>query len=121
MYRRIENYYHWKTLEQWKTVLESGMVQRRVIEEEAKENILLENAIEMLVNNCFPVAIVCYRNKERKKEIQMTPLWVEIFDFLEGRRYIRKENEEISFKDMENCEQKAILNAWIQSVWMTEE
>jgi len=108
-------------LKHWNTALELGAVHRKIIVNKRDEEILLENAIEMLVSNCFPIAIVCYTNKKKEKEIWMTPLWVEIFNFLDGKSCIRKEDDQIYFEEMEDYKQQAVLNAWIESVWLAED
>lgn len=92
-----------------------------VLEDNKVEDELVENSIKLLENNCFPVALICYRRREQEKEIWATSLWTEIFKFLENKRCIRREEENLIFRDMTDDEQKAILDAWIESVWLEEE
>lgn len=118
---RIENRYKWKTLKHWKTAVEAEAVQVKIIEETGIEDSLLEKAIALLENNCFPVTMICCQKEKRQKEIWMTPLWAEIFDFLGNRRCIVKDGGKLSFTEMEAEEQHAILNARIESIWITED
>lgn len=119
--RRIENYYKWKTLKHWKVAVETGAVRVKIIEGAKHGDVSLEKAIDLLVHNCFPVIMICFRNEERQKEIWLTSLWLEIFDFLGNRRRIRRSGQEIAFVEMGADEQNAVLNAWIESIWMAED
>lgn len=118
---RTENYYKWQKLKHWKTAIEAETVQIKIIEGIKIEDTLFEKAIEMLENNCFPITIICCRNEDSQREIWMTSLWVAIFNFLENRRCIRRDGKEINFAEMGADEQNAILNAWIESIWITED
>lgn len=118
---RTENYYKWKMLKHWKKAIEAGAVQIKIIEEIRIEDSLLEKAIGMLENNCFPITIICCQNEDRQREIWMTSLWVAIFNFLGNRRCIRRDGKEINFTGMGADEQNAILNAWIESIWIAED
>lgn len=118
---RIENHYKWKTLKHWKRATEAGAVQVKIIEETGIEESLFEKAIELLENNCFPVTIICCQNEARQREIWMTSLWREIFNFLGNRRCIKRDGKEIGFTEMEADEQNAILNAWIESIWIAKD
>ena len=118
---RIENYYKWKTLKHWKVAIEAGAVRVKIIETIKPEDFLLEKAIELLENNCFPVTIICYQNEEKQREIWLTSLWTEIFDFLENGRRVRRDGKETGFAEMEADEQNAVLNARIESIWIAED
>lgn len=118
---RTENHYKWKTIKHWKTAIEAEVVQVKIIEEIRIEDSLLEKAIALLENNCFPVTIICCQKERGQREIWMTSLWVEIFNFLENRRCIIRDGEEIGFAEMRAEERSAVLDAWVESIWIAED
>lgn len=117
---RIEDNYNWKKLSQWKFVVESGNVGWKEIGGGHVGDKELENALRLLVNNCFPTAIICRCTKEHKKEILATPLWEDIFSFLNNKRQIAKAGKKVYFCDMEPKEQESVLDATIFSIWVRD-
>lgn len=117
---RIKDYYNWKRLEQWKMVLDKGNVGWRYINPVEVNDAILEEAVMLLKNDCFPIAIVCCCKEDRCKEIMGTPLWNGIFSFLESRRCIKIGGHEVFFKDLNALERKKILDAQISSIWVRD-
>ncbi len=117
---RVENYYHWKTLEHWKIAMEAGDVQMKAAEGEEITDDILGKALSLLENNCFPVSLICYRDTEDQKVVFLTPLWAGVFKFLNNERCVQREEQRVRFQEMTDDEQKAILGAWIGSIWIRE-
>lgn len=117
---RIKDYYNWTRLEHWKSVLDKGSVGWQVLDPGEVEDAVLEKAIVLLKENCFPVAIVCCCKEDRSKEVLGTPLWNGIFSFLEDKRTIKTENGTICFKDMDDLEKRKILEAHIFAIWVKD-
>lgn len=117
---RIKDYYHWKKLSQWKFVLETGNVGWKKTVDGHAEDAVLENALYLLINNCFPTAMICHCTQEDKKEILATPLWEGIFAFINNERQITHEDTHICFRDMKPEDQYAVLEAEIFSIWVTD-
>ncbi len=117
---RIEDYYRWNKLRQWKFVIETGNVGWKKAGNRHVENDVLERALQLLINNCFPTAIICLCTREHKKEILTTPLWEDIFSFVNNERQIIKDGREIWFRDMKPEDQRAVLGATIFSIWIRD-
>lgn len=115
---RLEDNYHWKTLRHWRTALEAGKVHVRIVEEEKVTEAVLNKALKLLKNDCFPIAIICWQDERNQKEIWLSSLWTGIFDFLDGRRCLERAGEKIYFGDMAYEDKDAILNAQIAAVWV---
>lgn len=117
---RIEDNYKWKTLQHWRIALETGKVQIKIVEQRKITDVVIEEALKLLRNDCFPIAIICYKNKLGEKEIWLTSLWKGIFDFLDGGRCLEVEKKMIWFGEMTDDEKKSILNAQIISIWIAD-
>ncbi len=76
-------------------VLNKGTVGWRYINSAEVNAAILEEAVILLKNDCFPIAIVCCCKEDRCKEIMGTPLWNGIFSFLESRRCIRIDGHKV--------------------------
>lgn len=115
--RRIKDYYNWKTLEQWKFVVDKKMVNLKPMSGGQLSEKELGQAIDLLLQDCFPIAIIC-NIKNDKKEIWATPLWNAIFCFLNAEQKIERKGISLSFGDMEEIERRKIMEAQISSIWL---
>lgn len=118
---RTEDIYNWKRLEQWKYVIDEGVVEWYVTNEMPLDDSVFENAVNLLIHDCFPMAIVCCRTKRGGKKIFATPLWNNIFSFVDNQRQMKKDGQYIYFREMEAEEKSAILRAQIFSMWFKED
>lgn len=118
---RIEDYYNWTILRHWKYVIDKGCVKWKVVQEEEIEDAVLDRALQALVHDCFPFAIVCCCMEDEGKVIWALPIWAAIIRFLNGERNIRTEKGIVSFEDMDTDKRCAILNAHVLAVWMKED
>ncbi len=118
--RRIRDYYNLKKLEHWKRVLDQNYVSWKYMEQEEVGDNTLWEALLLLENDCFPVAIVCCCNEENEKQILGTSLWNSIFSFLNGKRNISTENGDVYFHNLNSMSRTRILNAQIASIWLEE-
>lgn len=117
---RIDDYYGWKKLKHWKRAIEMNIVGIKIVEKKEIPDDMMDSAISLLENDCFPISIICCRGEGNQKEIWMTALWFEIFEFLNNKRTLKKEGKEMWFEKMEDDKQKAILNAQISTIWLAE-
>lgn len=117
---RIKDNYNWKKLRHWKTVIEKGDARWRGGGNACVDSSALELAMVLLLNDCFPISIVCCCMDDGKKEILATPLWESIFSFLNNERQIKWDGCLVYFKEMEAEEKQAILDAYIFSIWLKE-
>ena len=62
-------------------VAEAGNVTIRNMADKEVSDTLLENALNLLRVDCFPISLICCRNAEGQKEIWLTSLWAGIFVF----------------------------------------
>lgn len=100
--------------------LNNGYVKWRETDETGVDNSVLEQAIMLLRNDCFPIAIVCCCKEDRNKEILGTSIWKEIFSFLENKRTVRIAENDVLFMDMDVLERNKILSAHILSIWVKD-
>lgn len=115
--RRIKDYYNWKTLEQWKFVVDKKMVNLKPMSGGQLSEKELGQAIDLLLQDCFPIAIIC-NIKNDKKEIWATPIWNDVFSFLNMEKKIERNSVLISFEDMDVHEKRKIMDAQIFSIWL---
>lgn len=119
---RIKNAYNWKSLRHWTTALENGMaVYLNEYNLMDADDYMLENALKLLHNDCFPISLMCIYREECSCKICLTPLWKGIFDFIKNERSICINGERILFSDIMDDEQKKILSATIFSIWISNE
>ncbi len=118
---RIKDSYNWKTLRHWRIAAETGCVRLRMMQQEELSDELLGRALQLLKNDCFPIAMLCRIDKEQEKHICLTSLWAGIFSFLDNKRSIRIAEEDIYFEKLADDDQKLILDAHIASIWMKAE
>ncbi len=120
MYRTY-NIYEWKNLRHWTTALENGKItfanKGKVKECGDKE---LENALKLLQNDCFPIAILCIYHGKNKYGILLTPLWKSIFCYLNNERKANINGKTAYFSDITDDEQRKILKASIFAIWMSD-
>lgn len=115
--KRIQDYYCWEKLWQWKYALDTKNLigvnsgQTQLSEEELGKTICL------LLHDMFPIAIICYRGSEGPTAL-MTSVFEGIFLFLQGKRYALLAGSRISFDNMASDEKSKILNAKILSIWI---
>lgn len=115
---RIDDNYNWKTLEQWKYVVDIGNVAWEKYEETKVSDSVLEKALKLLADNCFPSAIVCCLMRDGKKVLLVTPLWEGIFSFLNNKRAVKIKGRMTYFDELKAIDKKVILNAEIFSIWV---
>ena len=118
---RICNIYDWKYLKHWFTALENGKAVcagKQGIEESGDEE--LGNAVKLLLNDCFPISIICIYYEKSECRILLTPLWKSIFNFLKSKRSVKINDRIAYFNDFTDDEQNAILNALITAIWIAD-
>lgn len=118
MYERIQDYYHWKKLDHWRILTEEGKVEWQGGEGTELPDQILENAIRLLENDCFSIAIICCLMEDGKKVCMETSLWKAIFSFLRNERAIIRGKNHIYFNELDEKVKNAILNAEIFSIWL---
>lgn len=117
--KRINDYYRWQRLEQWKFIIDRKEAEWEETEYPRINERMMESAIHLLNENRFPYAITCLRPCYDR--IILKPFfWKELFDFVSGKRGIRSGEKEIFFDNLNEDIRKNILEAWILSVWMAE-
>lgn len=120
--RRIKDYYHWTKLSHWNNALTNGSVTwGQVYCESHVEDVMLYRAYELLVNNCYPFALICCHTHDDKKTIIYTPLWRAVIQFVNGKRNIAINEKKFFFKDLPDNARYAVLNADIQSIWIASD
>lgn len=116
---RMQDVYGWKNLRHWALALHMGKV---TIYDEGEEtdvsDTVLENAVSLLLNDCFPISLICICTENMEKKIVLTPLWKGIFGYLNNERSINAKKKQIYFKEMSDDDQKSILNALIHTIWI---
>lgn len=118
--KRIKDYYNWKTLEQWKYVIDNKSVGKKSMPGHELSEEELGQVVEFLIQDCIPISIFC-SVKEDEKKIWSTPLWEKVFDFLDNKEMIRKDKRRMYFEDFSADEKKKIMRAQIYSIWIEEE
>lgn len=115
---RVADNYNWKTLKHWRIAVEAGNVRIKVMENDEVSDALLRNALRLLENDCFPLAMICCKEKHGQKELFLTSLWKGIFDFLEDKRSLEIDGETVFFTKMADDKQKSVLSAQVPSIWI---
>ena len=64
---RVADNYNWKTLKHWRIAVEAGNVRIKVMENDEVSDALLRNALKLLENDCFPLAMICCKENMVKK------------------------------------------------------
>ena len=114
---RMENNYSWNTIEDWMKAQEMGLVDLES-KSQKKQNLKMENLINMAEQNCFPLQIVCYRQGD-KKYLAMDPLMKKFWQFVYNKTSFAVDSKkEYYFKDFSVEKQDKILRAVINSVWI---
>ena len=117
--KRIRDYYNWKTLEQWKFVIDNNYVEKKKISGYELSEKELGQAVDLLIKNCFPIAICC-SVEEAIKKIWFTPFWKRIFNFLNNKQKIERNNKLIDFQELSEEERTKIMKAEIYSIWIED-
>ncbi len=115
---RIEDNYNWQRLWQWKFVIEQGGVEWSREGDVKADNAALVQAISLLKENCFPIAMICVV-RSGKKSVLETPLWNAVFEFLHNKRGIEMGQKTVYFDHLSATEKTSILNAEIFSIWLS--
>lgn len=118
--KRIENYYYWEELWQWKYALDTNNLKRIGFSETQLSEEDLGKIVVLLLHNIFPIAIICYR-ESNDPAMLMTSVFEGIFSFLEGKKCALIEGKRILFEDMNSAQKSKILNAKLLSVWIEGE
>ena len=114
---RIGDNYKWKKMEHWKYVVDKKYVEWKDITEEKINEKQLHQAIQLLLRDCFPIAIICCIEGKKKKIIG-TSIWKSIFSFINNECKIEWNGVLISFDDMDEEEKRKLMEAQIFSVWI---
>lgn len=117
--KRIKDYYNWKTLEQWKFVIDNKSVEMKNVSGYQLSEKELGQAIDLLIQNYFPIAICC-SIEEGMKKIWFTPLWEKIFNFLDNEQKIERNNMLVDFEELNTEERAKIMKAEIYSIWIED-
>lgn len=115
--KRINDNYNWKTMEHWKYVMDKNCVEWKEIIGEKVHEKEVNQAVQLLLQDCFPIAIICCIENGKKKIIG-TPIWKEIFRFLNNERKIERNGKIILFKNLNEDEKRKLLDAQIHSIWI---
>lgn len=120
MLRRIKDYYHWTKLSHWNDALINGSATWGQMSggKDIEDNVLC-SAVELLINNCYPISLICYHADTNGKVLLYDPLWYDIIQFVNGKRGIFVNEKSVHFQDLSENERCAILNANVHSVWIT--
>ena len=118
--KRIENYYYWEELWQWKYALDTNNLKRIGLSETQLSEEDLGKIVVLLLHNIFPIAIICYRESNGPAML-MTSVFEGLFSFLEGKECALIEGKRIFFEDMNSAQKSKILNARLLSVWIEGE
>lgn len=119
MLRRVNDYYNWTKLSHWNDALIDGSVTwGQISDEKHVRDIVLYSAVELLINNCYPISLICCYTYMNEKMLLYTPLWNDIIQFVNGKRSIFVNERNVFFQDFSEDERYAILNANVCSVWI---
>lgn len=120
--KRVENYYYWQTIKDWKDALEYGYVEMKHQDLLPfflkKSDNFLEKIIDMAEQDCFPISVVCIRD-ERGCYLAEDGLLRELIDFLDNKIPILNDRgEELFFENMAERRKRNLLRAQIPSIWI---
>lgn len=120
MLQRMDDYYNWEKIEHWKTALDANAVKWQEKTDEHTDEKTLAKAIMLLKHNCYPISIICQYINSDNKLLLATPLWNDIFAFINNKRYITINGTKSFFENLPCEDRIAILNARVHSIWLKE-